>query len=104
MQKGDGVSPSPFAVTRVPDRREAFGGPCGRASHARIRAMGGRLVLVGDASEAPEMLGVKSDLDALACLLLQSCKHPLARLPEDLDPDRCVKRLGIGLPVLSWQQ
>src|SRR5580765_7163997 len=46
-------------------------------------------------SEAPEVLGVKGDLDALACLLLQSREHLLARLPEDLDPDRRVERLGI---------
>jgi hypothetical protein len=53
------------------------------------------LVLAGDASEAPEVLGVKGDLDALARLLLQSREHLLARLPEDLDPDRRVERLGI---------
>ena len=54
------------------------------------------LVLVGDASEAPEVLGVKGDFDAIACLLLQSREHLLARLPEDLDPDRRVERLGIS--------
>ena len=52
-------------------------------------------VLARDASEAPEVLGVKGDLDTLACLLLQSREHLLARLPEDLDPDRRVERLGI---------
>src|SRR6476661_10159429 len=56
------------------------------------------LILVGDASEAPEVLGVKGNLDALACLLLQSREHLLARLPEDLDPDRRVERLGIRRP------
>ena len=53
------------------------------------------LVLLGDASEAPEVLGVEGDLDTLACLLPQSREHLLARLPEDLDPDRRVERLGI---------
>jgi hypothetical protein len=38
------------------------------------------------------VLGVKDDLDALACLLPQSREHLLARLPEDLDPDRRVER------------
>ncbi len=41
------------------------------------------------------MLGVKGDLDALACLLFQSREHLRARLPEDLDSDRRVERLGI---------
>lgn len=54
------------------------------------------LVLIGDASEASEALGVKDDLDALARLLPQSREHLLARLPEDLDPDRHVERLCIG--------
>ena len=53
------------------------------------------LVLFGYPSEAPEVLGVKGDLDTLACLPLQSREHLLARLPEDLDPDRRVERLGI---------
>ena len=51
--------------------------------------------MVGEACEAPEVLGVKGDLDALTGLLLQRGEHPLARLPEDLDPDRRVERLGI---------
>src|SRR5690349_22540500 len=63
--------------------------------HRRLRWLLAALALVGDASEAPEVLGVKGDLDALTCLLLQSREHPLARLPEDLDPDRRVERLGI---------
>jgi hypothetical protein len=48
------------------------------------------LPLIGDASESPEMLLVKGDLDALACLLFQRGEHLLARLPEDLDRDRRV--------------
>jgi hypothetical protein len=45
---------------------------------------------------------VKGDLDALACLLLQSGEHLLARLPEDLDPDRRVERVGIVLRAFGF--
>ncbi len=44
------------------------------------------------------MLGVEGDLNALAYLLPQSRERLLARLPEDLNPDRRVERLGIGCP------
>ena len=38
---------------------------------------------------------MKGDLGALACLLFESRERLLARLPEDLDPDRRVERPGI---------
>jgi GNAT superfamily N-acetyltransferase len=42
------------------------------------------------------MVGVKNDLDALACLPSEDREHLLARLTEDLDPDRRFERLGVG--------
>ena len=85
--------PDPFRERRLTTQAESPLAP--DAAIDKRRVVMAALVLAGHANEAPEVLGVKGDLDALACLLFQSREHLLARLPEDLDPDRCVERLVI---------